>query len=702
MNPTHRPTARESSPTTSARPVPAFKAGDPVPGLSSWLLERKLGGGGFGAVWLARHAIDRERKPVAFKFCTDPDARHRLVTHERNVVARVMQHAGKHPNIVRLLEYNLDGAVPWLMYEFVEGGTLAALAEEWQALPLAKRLGRAVKVLHQIAGALAAMHRLNPPIVHRDLKPANILMAGAVPRITDFGIGSVALPQGSAPELTAGAAKLPTDMLRSGTKLYSSPEQRFGAPALPRDDVFSLGVIAWQFVSGDAYGQPGTDALAYLRDLKVPTELASLIVRSTAFNPERRPKDGGEWEATLGALIARFRSQPEASTASVPVLIAESGSVPGLVPTSVPPAQANTSSPSEPYVVPSPLPTRAGSEPDIETERAEEWPEEAKKRRRGLLALFLVACVALAGALFLAVRDPKPNELAKQPEVPAPKPKKPEPKVLPKPKNVPTFPANPKAGDEYDIEIAPNTKMRFCYIPAGECQLGSPKTEAHRVNDEDEDERGKFSTKGFWMGKYEVTQAEWAAVMRGTALETPSNFRIGGAEEKALGTIRDTSRFPVEFVSWDHCQDFLKRVDAHRALLGDKGALDLPHEDEWEYACRGGLGNKRPFYFGDALNGTQANCNGEVPFGTTPGDFLKRPQPVGSYEAKARHPWGLCDMHGNVWEWCRNSYDNNNNCVLRGGSWIYFAHGCRAARRDRYEPANRAIFIGFRLLSPCT
>jgi formylglycine-generating enzyme required for sulfatase activity len=114
------------------------------------------------------------------------------------------------------------------------------------------------------------------------------------------------------------------------------------------------------------------------------------------------------------------------------------------------------------------------------------------------------------------------------------------------------------------------------------------------------------------------------------------------------------------------------------------------------------LGNKRPFYFGDALNGTQANCNGEVPFGTTPGDFLKRPQPVGSYEAKARHPWGLCDMHGNVWEWCRNSYDNNYNRVLRGGSWIYFAHGCRAARRDRYEPANRAIFIGFRLLSPCT
>jgi len=106
----------------SQRPVPPLQAGDPVPGLSSWLLERKLGGGGFGAVWLARHALNKYA-PRAVKFCTHKDARHRLVTHEKNVVARVMQHAGEHPNIVPLLEYNLDGAVPWLMYEYVEGGT---------------------------------------------------------------------------------------------------------------------------------------------------------------------------------------------------------------------------------------------------------------------------------------------------------------------------------------------------------------------------------------------------------------------------------------------------------------------------------------------------------------------------------------------------------------------------------------------------
>jgi|GEM_PF-3339013 len=344
-----------------------------------------------------------------------------------------------------------------------------------------------------------------------------------------------------------------------------------------------------------------------------------------------------------------------------------------------------------------------------------------RERRRARIAGLLVACAALAVALFVALRDPKPNEVAKQqPDVPAPnlkekepeseakdvlgvklKEKEPEPKVAPK---VTTLPANPKAGDEWDIEIAPNTKMRFCYIPAGECQLGCPRTEAGYWDNEAEDERGKFSTKGFWMGKYEVTQAEWAAVMRGTALETPSAFRIGGAEEKALGAIRDTSRFPVENVSWDHCQEFLKRANAHRVSLGDKGALDLPHEDEWEYACRGGLGNKRPFYFGDALNGTQANCDGNFPFGTTTkGDYLKRPQPVGSYEAKARHPWGLCDMHGNVWKWCKNSYENTNVYrVLRGGSWRCLGLNCRAAYRVRYEPASRNHYSGFCLLAPCT
>ena len=87
------------------------------------MLVRELGRGGFGEVWLVQHEWKNERRAV--KFCTHPDARHRLVTHEKTVLLRVMRNAGDHPNIVPLLEYSLKAEIPWLMYEYVEGGTLA-------------------------------------------------------------------------------------------------------------------------------------------------------------------------------------------------------------------------------------------------------------------------------------------------------------------------------------------------------------------------------------------------------------------------------------------------------------------------------------------------------------------------------------------------------------------------------------------------
>ncbi|HEY1189075.1 MAG TPA: bifunctional serine/threonine-protein kinase/formylglycine-generating enzyme family protein [Gemmata sp.] len=282
------------------------------------------------------------------------------------------------------------------------------------------------------------------------------------------------------------------------------------------------------------------------------------------------------------------------------------------------------------------------------------------------------------------------------------------PTVLPSPPPAPTptltVQRERAGGEEVEFPLPGALKMAFCWIPKGECQLGSPKTEKDRDSDENEETRAQFRTAGFWLGKYTVTQAEWQTLM-GT---NPSYFCTAG-EGAAKVRGLDTSRFPVENVSWDMiCQPggFLEKLNAVggvERVFGARAAFALPHEDMWEYACRGGLSNARPFYWGSALNGTEANIDGNYPYGTsTKGKYLGRPCPVdftgeGKYP---KHPWGLRHMHGNVWEWCENEYDKTNIHTLRGGSWGSLGLSCRSALRDRSESANLNWNIGFRLCLP--
>jgi formylglycine-generating enzyme len=254
--------------------------------------------------------------------------------------------------------------------------------------------------------------------------------------------------------------------------------------------------------------------------------------------------------------------------------------------------------------------------------------------------------------------------------------------------------AEPKAGEEREFEIVDGVKMKFCWIPAGKATLGSPNEEKHHDPSEKEHE---YVTKGYWLGKYPVTQSEWKAVMG----DNPSFFD-GKKDNKAKGI--DTSSFPLEKVSWDDCQKFLEKLNKRtevEKVFGKAGQFVLPHEDQWEYACRGGRGNKQAFYFGNELNGTQANCNGNFPYGTDKkGDFKDRTTEVGSYAKDWPHPWGLCDMHGNVWQWCNNKYEQSNVRMFRGGSWYDIAGFCRSAFRNRFEPNGRYSFLGFRVSLP--
>jgi len=203
--------------------------------------------------------------------------------------------------------------------------------------------------------------------------------------------------------------------------------------------------------------------------------------------------------------------------------------------------------------------------------------------------------------------------------------------------------------------------MEFCYVPKGTAQLGSPKAEREEVmkqtgdkeepdwlKSEAEGVRGKYEEKaGFWLGKYAVTQGEWVGVM-GT---TPFAFHKDGTDKDYRDRVAglDTTRFPAEQVRWDDIcgklgaggdDTFLGKLNARAGVakaFGGKAKFVLPHEDRWEYACRGGKGNKQAYYWGNELTKEVANVG-----------FVRRTTVVGSYEKAAPHPWGLCDMIGNV------------------------------------------------------
>jgi TPR repeat protein len=291
--------------------LPRFKVGDRPVGVGNWELVELLGVGGFGEVWKAQHPRLRSIRPVALKFCLDP-ALAGALRHEAAVLDRLMRQ-GDVPGIVKLQQAYLDGEPACLEYEYVAGGDLSGLVRDWQALPAEKRVGRATGVIQTLARAVAHFHRLDPPIVHRDLKPANVLLApngdGKMElRITDFGIGGIAARQELAQVqrgATTRAGVLLTGLRGSYTPLYASPQQMRGDAPDPRDDVFALGVVWYQLLTGDLTRGVGTDYADDLRELGVSADLIELLGKCVAARPERRLDSAAVLADRLRAVEAR-------------------------------------------------------------------------------------------------------------------------------------------------------------------------------------------------------------------------------------------------------------------------------------------------------------------------------------------------------------------------------------------------------------
>jgi formylglycine-generating enzyme required for sulfatase activity len=217
--------------------------------------------------------------------------------------------------------------------------------------------------------------------------------------------------------------------------------------------------------------------------------------------------------------------------------------------------------------------------------------------------------------------------------------------------------------------------MKFVKISKGTFWMGGDSQQPPRKQVEIKED--------FELAAYLVTQEQWRSVMGGN----PSYFsRTGGGKDRIKDIPEeDLKHFPVEQISWDDVQDFLQQVNKWQT--GKGWLYRLPTEAEWEYACRGAVTTKEECSFDfylekptNDLSSTQANFNGAHPAGNgQKGVALFRPTKVGSYPGNRL---GLHDMHGNVYQWCVDYWDDKKSRrVVRGGSWSLSAYDCRAAER---------------------
>jgi formylglycine-generating enzyme required for sulfatase activity len=212
--------------------------------------------------------------------------------------------------------------------------------------------------------------------------------------------------------------------------------------------------------------------------------------------------------------------------------------------------------------------------------------------------------------------------------------------------------------------------MEFALVPAGDFVAGSPTTEAG--HQQDEVLYPVRMARPFYVATHEVTAREWALVMQ------PNAPPLDAA----------AAALPVVNVTWHDAREFLDRLNH-----GKPWRVRLPSEVEWEYACR--AGTTTPYSTGPFLSTEEANYNGDFPLpGQPSGENRGRVTPVGSFAANA---WGLFDMHGNVWEWTNDAYDETHK-VIRGGSWRFNADSARCALRYTHRPQDRGDSLGLRLV----
>ncbi len=657
-----------------------FAVGDVI--MNRYVVEAELGRGGMGVVYKCLDRISNIH--VALKALPSELSYSESEMESIRDNFALVQNLN-HPNIANIknLEKDSLSSAYYLIMECVEGENLRIWIRrngKNGVLPLALTL----RIVRQIANALDYAH--SNRIIHRDIKPSNIIvMADGTVKVLDFGL----------------AAQVHTSITYismayhnvSGTGSYMAPEQWRGKRQGAAADQYALAVMTYEMLAGYLpFESSDANVLkkAVLEETPdsikdIPQSAQKALECALSKDPKGRFETCTDFVAALndsspkkqktipmGCLVLLVLLSFLVVFVSYVFIFQENGEGVGIGSTN-----------NAPIFLIRPIPTNQLSSVVVPTNPP---PSEADSNTTNEIEITITSTNNIPssssspttsngstnGVSIMSTNTPPPDITGV--DMPAPKPSitetnKPPEIVVPKPR------AKPRAKElvgKVISELSSKIGLQMVEIPKGEFLMGSPKRENGR-NDEEEQSRVTISND-FWIGKYEVTQGEYEALMG-----------VNPSHKKGV-------RLPVEYVSWNDavafCQQLNKRYQ-DKLPVGYK--FNLPTEAQWEYACR--AGTTTALNNGKSLLKEKDNQNtiGEVAWYDE--NASNQTHIVGT---KFTNAWGLCDMHGNVNEWCLDVL--NGKRVIRGGAFDYPAKDCRSASCDFANPKTRNNSIGFRVV----
>jgi eukaryotic-like serine/threonine-protein kinase len=612
-----------------------------------------IGTGGFGRVYKAcdnRFAAEVAIKEMVLEADTE---------EERNTLQRYFQQEArllfnlKHASLPKVIDYFFEDEAFFLVMEYIEGESLREIMRSCGAGAFSEEM--AIQWFFSLLDILEHLHNQAPPIIHRDVKPDNLIWKNkeSVLYLVDFGIAR------------AGIA---TRTSSYGTPGYAAPEQASGQ-AHPSVDIYSAGATLHHLLSGvDPADHPfDFESLSILRP-DINPHFAETIDRMVALRSrdrfqniqdvrlyyglrqEGRASEGTDPGPTAAAPSRDFADEQGSLTAVYGEMTAGRSFHEAEESAAVAPDEAQPSSPDVP-----------GNGP-IDEEVSERGPEGLEIPEQGILEVEIP----------IQTRPERPGTPL-------------SPAALPE--GLSYLGQNSCGYEEYENE---RDAAYLIWIPEGEFSMGSGTDDRDAKNDERP--LHAVTMQGYWIYAYEVTNRQFALFISSTGY---------GAQPEWEDYLDKTGeQFPVAQISWDDARAYCRWAGG-----------DLPTEAQWEKAARGP--DDRIFPWGSFFDASRLNCwdSSRAPWKA---HFFeeKGPSKIGMYDGGAS-PYGLMDMAGNVWEWCRDGYDehyyrkspdrepwNDNEKspfkVARGGSWNELPGNCRISRRLKCHGQNAARDRGFR------